>query len=575
MLRRLFTGITLVLAGLTLVSTQNADITIIEGGERPLGSLNPVTCINDRCVRVTDLMFPKLLNLDSQTGWLIPADEANSLVQSWEIEGNAVTYKLRKDKFWSDGTPITAHDVFFSYWFSNYNYDGRYWSLLNDHISAAAPIDKHTIQFSFNDATCDALLRTNFPVIPAHAYDVHFAETVGYAGEEITQWFHDVKLPDTLIVLSNSEYANPTVTSDAYQLLEPHSDEAVRLFSTDGHINYTNLHVGVQNTVDHFLSGDTNLIVEPPYDQRAILDEDPTSKAYTYPGHLSFFIALNLADPNNPQPAFDEDGNLITQIPHPILSDIAVRQAMQMALDVDTMIETMLDGYGVPLASLLPPSALGFNPSLEPAGYDPTAAQQILSDAGWHDTDNDGIRECISCFTAAPGTQLVITMDYYETDFNPSILDNAVIAQSVREQFQAVGIGLKTETVTAYNELYQQTFEAFLVDGRAASEGTTWLTDMFRQKYDNPKDSDFGETDLNHISYHNDEVDRLLDEADYKPNCDVETRRLLYQQVDAILHADQAALWLFSPNRMIFSRQPFDLPADFLKTFLPVRPFGG
>src|SRR5690606_14999231 len=156
--------------------------------ERPLGSLNPVTCINDRCVRVTDLMFPKLLNLDSQTGWLIPADEANSLVQSWEIEGNAVTYKLRKDKFWSDGTPITAHDVFFSYWFSNYNYDGRYWSLLNDHISAAAPIDKHTIQFSFNDATCDALLRTNFPVIPAHAYDVHFAETVGYAGEEITQW---------------------------------------------------------------------------------------------------------------------------------------------------------------------------------------------------------------------------------------------------------------------------------------------------------------------------------------------------------------------------------------------------
>ena len=71
------------------------------------------------------------------------------------------------------------------------------------------------------------------------------------------------------------------------------------------------------------------------------------------------FIGLNLADPANPQPGQDDKGNLIEQKPHPILSDLAVRQAIAHSLDYKAIIDKVYLGQGYQSRLMFCPPLIG------------------------------------------------------------------------------------------------------------------------------------------------------------------------------------------------------------------------
>ena len=110
-------------------------------------------------------------------------------------------------------------------------------------------------------------------------------------------------------------------------------------------------------------SGEVDYIDAQP-EQIAVIDADPNLERFNFKDDGYAYIGLNLANPDNPLPGQDEDGNFIEQDPHPILSDKAVRLAIAHSLDYASIIENVYLGQGYQIASnVLPAVEWAHDPS--------------------------------------------------------------------------------------------------------------------------------------------------------------------------------------------------------------------
>ncbi|MBL8644506.1 MAG: hypothetical protein JNK21_11285 [Rhodospirillaceae bacterium] len=68
---------------------------------------------------------------------------------------------------------------------------------------------------------------------------------------------------------------------------------------------------------------------------------------------------------------------------NPALADVRVREALNIAVDRNTIINTLLDGATIPATQPATSNVYGFNPDLPPIPFDPPRARQLLAEAGW------------------------------------------------------------------------------------------------------------------------------------------------------------------------------------------------
>lgn len=123
----------------------------------------------------------------------------------------------------------------------------------------------------------------------------------------------------------------------------------------------------------------------------------------------------------------------ITTYNNPALQDERVRQALNYAVDVETMIDTIFDGFGERMTS---PIVAPNGNKVEPYTYDPDRARELLSEAGWEDRDGNGVLE------NEAGEELRLTMvttDGYATE-------DKDIAESVCYYLGEIGIPTELET---------------------------------------------------------------------------------------------------------------------------------
>ncbi|SHE92018.1 peptide/nickel transport system substrate-binding protein [Thermoanaerobacter uzonensis DSM 18761] len=160
--------------------------TIIIGLYEPKGVFNPLYSETSYDNYVNSAMFDNLLDVDFD-GTYIP-----SLAKSWDIDkdNNTITFHLRDDVKFSDGTPLTSKDVEFSYYIlSDPTYDGpialssagikgfkEYNEGNADKIEGIKIIDDHTIQIQLEKVLGTSLSDLNIPVIPQHYYGKDFAK---------------------------------------------------------------------------------------------------------------------------------------------------------------------------------------------------------------------------------------------------------------------------------------------------------------------------------------------------------------------------------------------------------------
>ena len=498
------------------VLAQSADTLIIRG----LGNVvtfNPLLTSDGASYQAYSVLWPAPFETDSFTGEPIPG------LTSWEISEDGLTYtfSIREDAQWSDGTPITSADIAFSY--------GAIMSDINTtaetavaSISSVNVVDDKTYEIVLNGPNCAAL--SDFSAVrflPAHKFAADFSD---FETSPMNQnpdisggpYILDSWAPDE----SQNYSANPTFWAGEPQIPflvnRVIGDQAVVIQSLQsGDVDYTPL----QGDLFAQIADTSNL------------------QSQAFPAISVNFLAMNWADPNDPQAAYGEDGSAVEQTPHPIFSDVNVRKALAMSFNIDDVISTLGAAGATPLVGVVTPSiGWAYNSEISRYPYDPEGAAQLLEDSGWVDSDGDGVRE-------KDGVPLAFTIKY--SNILQHFETTALVAQ---DQISQVGFGVELELIEWANYLNEVYFgQSFDVTAMSNSGGTSVpdpndFTTLLLSAEDVPGSGN------NITSYVNPEIDALIEQARTVPGCAPEERAALYHQIQELANEDVAYNWTYVPN---------------------------
>lgn len=534
-----FVTLALLLAALTAgilaspvpVASQGGRGVIREGGPTDVATLNPLRCASMACWRVAGFLYPSLLGVDLDRGTFTPA----GLATGWDIapDGLTYTFHLRDDMAWSDGAPVTAYDVYYTYRaIASGEIGSPYTADTNAIIARAEPLDAHTLAFTLNEPTCGALDALVFPVIPAHVFEP------GFAGQ----------LADSYsFAFMRTQPFTPSVTAGVFKLESFQPADHLRLATADGALAYELVEMPAWYAWEQFLAGAINYTEWIAWENLADLRTMDDIQVFEFPGLTWDAIRFNLADPRHPQDAFDKNGTRIDQGYHPIFGDERVRRAIQMALDVEALIQAAVRGSGMPIPANQVPASWAYNADLAPAPYDPIGARRLLHEAGWRDSRRDGIRECVGCLYADEGTPLAFELAYDESAGER----HTILATMIQEQLGRVGIQVNVRVLYAdesSSTVRAQRYDAYLAAVSESYPVNPDQTGLFTSAGDVVGEG------ANTGSYYNPQVDALMAQARALPGCDVTVRADLYRQIQAILYQDQPYAWLFATNDIFAAR---------------------
>lgn len=246
------------------------------------------------------------------------------------------------------------------------------------------------------------------------------------------------------------------------------------------------------------------------------------------------------------------------------LEDRRVRAALISACDRKTWCEILLGGAFIPGGPALPPSMdCGFNALRDPNGYDPERAKRLLDEAGWTDTDGDGIRE-------KDGQKLTMDFVYYS-----SRAELPIFAEATQADAKKVGIDIKLQSVD-YNVLdgmaKRGEYDLIISNILTANTGDpeVYLNWYWKTNVD-------GSNPQNGSGYSNAEYDALSDQlaAEFDPA----RRRELMIRMQQILLDDGATLIFGYPKTNMVSSTRVTgariLPADYYWITKDIKPAEG
>ena len=496
-------------------------------------TLNPIIMKDGPSQRVIRRLFPALTWYDPDTlAWTPGTDD--SIATDWTIseDGTTYTFTLRDDWYWDDGTPITSADFLWFWEAVQGGADSPLTSMRDNVVTMEAP-DDYTFVITFAAADCTALDTLNdFRAVPAHAYSQAFGTDY-------------VTMEDSFYNLE------PEVSGGAFTFANYRPGEQVTLRANP---DYPDAKMGAvlpagfifKNVTDQviemeqFYAGDLTWVPSVPQASRAEARERAMNgefQIFETPATSIRTLWFNLADPTNPQDGLDEEGNAIDQGHHPILGDVRVRQALEYGMDFEGVNQGAFFGEEVPVASNALPTSWAFDPDLEPYPYDPAKAVELLEEAGWTDTDGDGIRECHGCLYAEEGTTLSFSLET-----NAGNTSQEALYTILQDQWGDIGFDVEFQVVDfsiLIDTLLSQTYDAIgLFWGFSVPDNPNDASDTFMPAADVPN------AGFNVSSYNNPRVNELLDTARTLPGCDQTERAELYREALDILHEDVPWMWI-------------------------------
>lgn len=528
-------------------------------GSANIGPLFTLRCSGVDCADVNNIMYPALIGLDPATLSLQPFDGEggnlvkNALANGWEASEDSLTYtiSLRDDMTWNDGTPITAADVLFS-WGIIQNGDAT--GLSSSYAQAAVDIasveaiDDTTIVVTMESPKCTAInVISQIVPMPAH-----------YFG-----WTADAADFDWSVVNGSPLDTAPTLTSGPFKWVRTEPGTAIYLEADQNYADPIGAGVVPSGVVyvdvpdynvmaERLLAnqiGDVNYIHEPNNSIVPTL-RDGGANVFDAPGSVWHYVAINTADPANPQNGLDEAGNPIDQGFHPILGDVRVRQALQHAVNIDEVIAAAQNGNASPMVAGTLPTAFTANPDLARRPYDLDAARALLDEAGWVSTGEplvdggDGLRTCDGCLYAEAGTEMfldIMAPDQPRTNA-------AVILQA---EFAKLGIDVEVRTLD-FNTMYDgnmgtQTFDLAVAGWRGGVPFDPDQRDFFGRQADIAGDG--GEQyGFNFGSYSSDRFEELSEAVSTVPGCGEEDVIAIAHEIQQTLWDEQPYLFLYAVN---------------------------
>jgi peptide/nickel transport system substrate-binding protein len=328
-------------------------------------NLNPFVGIEQSSYELFHISYDFLTNYGDQY-----LETQPGLAESWtqSDDGLTWTFKIRQGVKWSDGQPLTARDIAFTYEFQKKYELGAFLSAL-DGIKSATATDDATLVIECDRPKADVLAMWA-PILPEHvwsqfkSYDevqkfLNTPPIVGSGPFQVVEW----QKGKFIRCVANKEYwgGAPKVDEVIFQV-------------------YKN-----QDTLAQDLKlGTIDLAINIPPAQVAALQNEPGVEAEACSQKAFDYLSFNCYEGPS--------------LGNPVLRDVKFRQALNWAIDKQKMTELAYQGYADPATSMFEVNF--YDPDLDwhwqpPADveytYDPAKAAQLLADAGYKDTDGNGI----------------------------------------------------------------------------------------------------------------------------------------------------------------------------------------
>jgi len=452
------------------------------GGRLIWGESSDITTLNGLVVDslptgyITSLIYEPLVGISVINGTIVPA-----LADFYEIAGDGVTYTfhLNRDARWHDGQDLTAEDVAFSFdTMLNPDFNSFVASGIEGVLESYRVIDEHTFEMVSKGRRATFLYEAVIvvPTMPRHVWvDVAPADwptDPGSTGEDPSRvvgtgpfTFVDREFGTSVTLARNEAYWD-TVTGRV-----PYIDELIFRVLPDSNAAVQELIAGGTDLLDAVAPGQVESV------------RNAGIEVAVYPTLAFSFYALQL-DPARTT----------------LFQDVAVRQALFTALDRELIVETIYAGFGE--------VAVGTQSNLSPAyaparidtvyEYDPERARELLADAGWTDTDGNGIVD-------KDGQELSFTMIAPTDDPGDQLL------AYFQDAWTEIGVEMTPELIP-YESLTGETgalatgdFEALILafvwnpDGGQgllfSCDGSINLTGYCSARYDELEEAQLTETD--------------------------------------------------------------------------------
>ena len=300
-------------------------------------------------------------------------------------DGLTITYHLKPNVTWSDGVPFTCDDVKFTWQTVADPNSGAVATAGYDKIESVSCPDPLTAVIKYKTFYA-AYLVPFWTVLPRHATGAPTEmakwafnrKPIGTGPFKISEWVTG----DHITLVRNEHYR------DAAQG-KPYLDQVVIRFVPSTEV-----------ALQLLQTGDVTVVSDVSEQNLPQLTKSPDIVIGSAPSQRSERLVLNLGDPSVDAP------NPIDQH-HPILADARVRQALELAINKQEIVDHLLNGKGAVGTNDL---GLGWaRCPTPPSEFNPDKARQLLDDAGWK-VGSDGIRVAQSAQFAKDGTRLHLKM---------------------------------------------------------------------------------------------------------------------------------------------------------------------
>jgi len=442
-------------------------------------------------------------------------------------DGTVIEYTVREGVTWSDGEPFTADDLAFTLE-AVQNPDGE---IVNSaeyaQVESWEVVDELTLAVTMASPVPNYLELFN-QVLPQHRFD----------GSAISAEHPDARIPlgtgpfvfdewnsgSEAVLSANAEYwgdEGPLLDGVVITMV-PDAQNAI-----NGFIN------GEYDTVAYVFAGDMAQLLEAEADGAPITVVQSDQLGFVE------WLWINHSD----------QGDAST--PHPVLGDLAVRQAISQAIDRQAIIDEVLNGVGSLTGSFI--YAGTGSVESEPPAFDPDAAAQLLDEAGWvvgadGVREKDGVRASLR-YTTIAGDQV-----------------RALYQQLIQQNLADIGIEVIIENLQS-NSIFDPRAEGGILglgdfDLMMSRDGyypdpQSWI-DIWTTSY---IPSDENPDGFSYAFRSDPEFDALADAA--RTEVDIEARDALIAEIDALFVDNVIAIPLYASGvGYVFSDALGDVSID-------------
>jgi peptide/nickel transport system substrate-binding protein len=441
------------------------------------------------------------------------------LARDWEVaeDGLTITFELRRGLRFSDGEPLTAEDVAFSYDF-----------IMDEDIAAprqrayyrrvqeVEAVDEHTVVFRFAEPYFNALsLAGGLPVLAEHYYG-RFREDPEAFNNSRSRLFGSGPYrfpaagewtPDSgrVELERNPRYWGPVEPPFRRLVWEVIENDSARLTT--------------------YRNGDIDLYQARPREFEDLL-KDPAlmerseSRAYMSPTAGYSYIAWNQRE---------EAGTPF--------DDPRVRRAMTFLTDRDALIDEVLAGHAEVAVSPFNPRSPQHDEAIEPRRHDPERARTLLARAGWEDRNGDGVLE------DEEGNDFSFELTYVQAS-----TDTQRVVEYLRDAWARAGVEMvpkPTEWSVMLEAIDQGDYDAITLG---------WTSGIEVDIYQMFHSSQIGEGD-NYVGYSNPELDAVIEQA--RATVEEGPRMELWHRAERHLFEDQPYTFLFRRETLLLMDDRF------------------